>query len=222
MRNVVYWLLWILVFTIPWENIIAFAGFGFGEAGGGTLSKAIGLAAAALGVLAVIVTGRIRGIIVIHYAMILFVAWACLSLAWSGFPSASVTRITTYVQLAGLAWLIWEFAVTPRQQSLLMYAYIWGGIVGIASQMITYVSVGLASRLGLARIGGGGLNLNDFALTIATTVPMAIFYVTGKENSKLLRVLYTAYAVMAGFSVLLTGSRTGLVVLLAGDRKSVV
>ncbi len=208
MRRIVFILLFALVFTIPWENLIAFASFG-------TLSRAIGLGAAALGVVAVVGTGQARRLNAIHYLMGLFVLWAFLSLAWTADPQMTRMRIITFCQLAGMAWLIWEFAATPFRQLLLMHAYVLGGCVALLTQWISASHVDLASRIGIARIGGGGLNANDYALVILTSIPLAAFYASNKESkNKLLRLAAWCYCPVAGFGVLMTGSRMGFVILL--------
>ena len=208
MRRIVFILLFALVFTIPWEGLIAFASFG-------TLSRAIGLGAAALGVVAVVGTGQARRLNAMHYLMGLFVLWAFLSLAWTADPPITRIRVVTFCQLVGMAWLIYEFAATPLRQLLLMHAYVLGGCVALVTQWFSASRVDLASRMGIARIGGGGLNANDYALIILTSIPLAAFYASNKKSkNKLLRLAAWCYCPVAAFGVLMTGSRMGFVILL--------
>jgi hypothetical protein len=53
MRRVAIWLSLVLIFAIPWENMVLIGGLG-------TLGKALGILVAAFWVITVISTGRLR------------------------------------------------------------------------------------------------------------------------------------------------------------------
>src|ERR1700681_1548012 len=68
--------LWLLVFTIPWEDAITMSDFG-------TSARLIGTLTVGLGVLAIIERGRLRRPAPGHMIMILFVLLAAISYLWS-------------------------------------------------------------------------------------------------------------------------------------------
>ncbi len=189
-----------LVFTIPVECAVVFEGYV-------TLSRIIGYLALAAGILAVLAEGRFRRLPLIQAFFGAYVLWTFLSLLWSDFPEDTLVRVLTFVRLWGMTWLVWQFAPTPASQRSVMYAYLAGGCVSMATQF-------LAIERGFGyRFTGGALNLNDFACLIALSIPMSIYLATSPATrSRIVRIGCWGFTAAAVFSVLMTGSRTGIIV----------
>jgi len=208
MHRVAFFLLFALVLTIPWEQY-----FLLGELVGqlGTITRLFGYAVVLAGIAAVIGRVSMRRLEGIHVVMALFVIWAFLSLLWTVDAELSMIGVLTYTRVAGMAWLIWEFAPTISDQMLLMQAYVLGGYFAIGTEIAMIIDVpGLAPAL---RYSGGGLNANDLALTLVLTIPFAVYLAGTKRKNKILRLLNLAYVPLAGFAVLMTASRMGLILL---------
>jgi O-antigen ligase len=207
MRNLVLGLLMAMVFQIPWEGMGALGTFG-------TLIRAIGIGTFFLGIIAVLTTGRFRGLLLIHYLMILFVSFAVLSLTWTQDVELTLEYLMTYCQLLAFAWLIWEFAPDPFRQRLLIQAYILGGFVGIMTQFLGHFrSSSEATALAAQRLTGGALNLNEFAIDLLMSIPIAVYCATEPKVNRLLRIAYMIYCPVCALSILLTGSRMGFVAM---------
>jgi O-antigen ligase len=207
MRNLVLVLLMVMVFQIPWEGMVALGTFG-------TLIRAIGMGTLLLGIIAVLITGRFRGLLLIHYLMILFVSFAVLSLAWTQDGESTLEKVPTYCQLLAFAWLIWEFAPDPFRQRLLMQAYILGGFVGILTQYLGHFGLSSeATAYEAQRLTGGALDLNEFAIDLLMSIPMAVYCAIEPKANRLLRIAYIIYCPVCAISILLTGSRMGFVAM---------
>jgi O-antigen ligase len=205
LHSLVLVLLMAMVCQIPWESIGVLGSFG-------TLIRAIGIATFSLGIIAVISTGRFRRLLLIHYLMILFVTFAVFSLVWTQNDEATIARIMTYGQLLSFVWLIWEFAPDPFRQKLLMQAYIFGGSVGILTQFFGHsISSVEASSIEAQRLAGGNLDLNEFAIDLLMSMPMAVYCALDPKINRILRIAYLFYCPVCALSILLTGSRMGFI-----------
>jgi O-antigen ligase len=208
MRYLVFILLMLMVFMIPWENLVILGAFG-------TLIRAFGLGAAILGFLVVISTGRIRGLLLIHYLMGLFVAFAILSMVWTNNGEMTLTRIMTLGQLLVFSWMIWEFVPDAFRQQLLLHAYVWGGGMAIVLQILGFRAYSGSLKAEM-RFAAGTMNVNEFAAIVLMSIPMAVYLASDRKLNRLLRLAYMAYCPVCALSILLTGSRMGLVVMCIG------
>ena len=122
MNRAAFGSLWLFVFVIPWEEVARFPY-------AGSLGRVVGLAACLVGVLYVLIRGRVRPLGWCHVFVLLFVLWGAVGLAWSVDLTASGQRIGTYAQLGLFAWLIWELAWSRDRQLALLQAYVLGAWV---------------------------------------------------------------------------------------------
>jgi O-antigen ligase len=180
--------------------------------GVGSVCRVIGYATIALTILAVVATARIRPPAAIHWFMAMFFIWEAATLAWTANADSSLLRLFTMLRVMGMAWIIWEIAPEIRQQALVMYAYILGCSAAIFLQVMNvitgYAPVGF-------RFSGGGLDVNDFSLVQAMAIPMAIYLF----RTRLIKMPWINWSCIvfcpaSALSVLMTGSRTGFLVLL--------
>ena len=204
MRNLVFVLLIVIAFQIPWEELVVLGTFG-------TLIKAIGIASAFLGIITVLVSGRMRGLLLIHYFMIMFVGFSALSVFWSQETLSPVGKIITYAQCLAFSWLIWEFTPDAVRLKLLMHAYIWGAGLAVAIQylgMRGYVAMLHEEE----RYAAGTMNANQFGLLLLIAIPMAIYCILDPKTTRLLRLAYVFFVPVCSVAALLTGSRMVFVV----------
>ena len=113
LTSIAFALLFVFVFSIPLENALVLPGIG-------TIGRLVGLAAFALGILAIVETGKVRSPSPVHLLMLAFVVWASLSYFWTVSPDDTVEEVLSYVQLLAMVWLVWELAPLPRQRVLLV------------------------------------------------------------------------------------------------------
>src|SRR5690349_23290614 len=101
-RKAAFFFLWILLFVVPWENAIVIDGFG-------TISRAVGIPAFGMALLAILERRTLRMLVPQQIIMLVFLIWGGFTCFWTVSPAATITSIYTFVQLFMLVWLLWEF-----------------------------------------------------------------------------------------------------------------
>ncbi len=206
-HRLVYWLL-LLVFTVPWENIIQFGGIG-------RISRAAGLLVALVWTLSVIRSGRIRLPSAVHVALLAFVLWNGLSVFWTVDLVATTERFFTYVQIFVFVYIMWDVLDTPKEAALSVpQAYVLGAWVTAASVIITYASNGLSGYED--RVATGTFQFTDMGLILVFGIPFAWYLAsTAGRTSRVMRLVNMAYIPVGAFAVMLTGSRAAIVSMAA-------
>lgn len=204
MRTVAFWLSLVLIFAIPWENMILLESLG-------TVGRAIGLFVAAFWVVTVVVTGRFRKLRPFHLAVYLFVLWNVVSAFWSVDIDRTIGRIQTYFQLTVLVWILWDLYTTPAALRAGLQAYVLGCYVAVASTVSNYLA---GTQFHTNRYTASGFNPNDIGLILALGIPLAWHLAVSEGEGKygyMLRVVNYAYLPAATLAILLTASRGSLV-----------
>ncbi len=203
----VYWLL-LLVFTVPWENIIQFKGIG-------RVSRAAGLLVAIVWILSVIRSGRIRLPTAFHVALLAFVLWNGLSAFWTVDLAATTERFFTYVQIFVFVYIMWDVVDTRQDAALSVpQAYVLGAWVTAASVIVTFASNGLAGYED--RVGTGTFQYTDMGLILVFGIPFAWYLAsTAVRTSRLMKLVNMVYIPLGAYAVMLTGSRAAIVSMAA-------
>ena len=204
LNRIAFGALWVQVFVLPWELFFFFPGIG-------TLGRFAGIVALSLGLFDVLRRGRPRPLTRFHVLIGLFVWWAGMSIFWSVDPHATYQRLWTYVQLALLTWLIWEFARTPDRQSDLLQAYVLGAYVSAFDTLGHFLS---GTMVTTDRFAATGFNPNDLGFTLVLAIPMA-WYLALARRGKVTLWLNLLYLPIGMIAVLLTASRGAFIPSLA-------
>lgn len=204
MKQIAFLVSLALIFVIPWENSVQISGIG-------TVSRLVGLVAAAVWFLAVVVEGKMRQPTLFHALATAFVGWSALSLFWSLDPAATVRWLKTYVQLLVLAYLIWDLYPTARAIRAGLQAYVLGAWVAIVSISINFLAGNTAS---FNRYSVHGFNADDAGLVLALGMPIAwglgILQFRQRQAGPL-KWLNLAYLPLAFLGITLTGTRMALI-----------
>jgi putative inorganic carbon (hco3(-)) transporter len=193
-------LLWLFVFSLPWEAVSL-----------PWLGRVTPLAGAAVVVAAIVTTvvnGRFRRPGLIIGLALTFVVTSLLSLAWTISYHDTLFRTLTYGQLLAMAWSVRHFARTREEQQSLMAAYCLGAFIPTIETLYNF-SVGLRVRSGALRYTAGGLNANDLALTLVLALPIAWHLFL--KRGRVVRSAAFTYVVLAPVAILLTASRGAFV-----------
>jgi O-antigen ligase len=194
-HKLTFWLLCGFVFSLPWEFVVTIELMG-------SVTRLLGAAAIASGVLTLVVAGRLRRPDLILFLALTFTLLNVLSLLWTiDFP-ASLERVNTYGQLAGLVWLIWEFARTQEEQQSLLIAYCVGAYVSVADLLRNFVWGSGATGLRYVALG---FDPNDLGLMLGIGIPIAWYLFLNRRG--IIRFLGAAYLPLAVPAILLTASR---------------
>jgi O-antigen ligase len=199
-RKAAFFLVWMLVFVIPWENGVIIHGFG-------TISKVVGICAFGMAMLAILESGTLRSLAAQHILILLFFFWAGLTYFWSFDPSATAVSIYTFVQIFLMVWLVWEFAQTRQELLLLLRAYTAGALVSSVAALVGYFrNTGLQN----GRYTGMGFNPGDLAFILALAIPISL-YLAVQERRKIMVWLAGMATVFSFCTIVLTASRGSLV-----------
>jgi O-antigen ligase len=197
MITVAYAALWVFVFVVPWELLVALPGLSI-------VSRGTGAIAVGLTMLAIVIHGRVRRWRVFHVAALVFVIWAGVG-AWFLNVGGLPKKLYTFVQLFLVLFMMWELGSTPKRVRGLMAAYVFGCCVPAIATIILYLHAGDTLR----RFSAGGHDPNDLAMTLALAVPIA-WYLALTTRGPLVRWLFRGYLPLGLLATALTGSRGGL------------
>lgn len=204
MKGLAYLVSLALIFVIPWENTVEIGNIG-------TISRFIGLLAAAMWLLAVVVEGDMRRPNLFLGLVTAFVAWNCLSMFWSVDTESTARIAFTYVQLLVLVFLLWDlYRTTPAIISGLQ-AYVLGAWVALGNLLFN-MAIGRVGSVG--RYTMEGTNADHAGLLLAIAMPIAWglgMMMTEQHRGGILRWLNLAYMPMAFLGIALTATRTALI-----------
>jgi O-antigen ligase len=208
MRTAALWLSLAFIFILPVENAVSIPGLG-------RISKAVGLCLLGIWVLTVL-TGRFRKPFTVHAAMLLFVLWNGLTVYWSLNVDKTVESFLTYLQLLGMAFIIWDIYVTPAALKSGLQAYVLGAAVAAVSTIYNGMhGVEYYSQ----RYAGAGFQVNDIALILAMGIPLSWYLTLNENNGKRrfwLNLINYVYIPLAFLAIVMTGSRAGLIATFPG------
>jgi O-antigen ligase len=195
-------LLWLFVFSIPWEKSVAAPGLA-------TLSHGIGILAFAAWGVAALRRGSVRPPNLALAIGICFVMWSWATWLWSVERAATVVRATTFAELLAMVWLIWDSCREEARLRGLMQAYVCGAVVAALN---TYVRFLQGRQTYWRRYAAAGFDPNDCGLILALSVPLALYLSLHARSWR--RAGYYAAILIVLSGVLLTASRTALVAAL--------
>ncbi|HET6624798.1 MAG TPA: O-antigen ligase family protein [Nocardioidaceae bacterium] len=211
MRTFAYRLMIIMVFTLPWENVVDLPGVG-------RVSKVVGLLVALVWVIAVVKSGRVREPRAVHVLALFFVLWNACSLMWTVDGPATQERVFTYVQLLGLMLVVWDTVTTLAAVRQALVAYVAGCYVTSAALLISYAAEGAGAEVH-GRVTVGSFHPNDVGMVLALGVPIVGYLIAAPGVGRWRRlglVASAAYIPIAGFAILVTGSRAALGAMVPG------
>ncbi|WP_299429825.1 O-antigen ligase family protein [uncultured Meiothermus sp.] len=204
MARLAYAVLWLYVFTIPWENVLLIPGVG-------TLSRYVGILAAVVTLAYVVTSGHLR----LHWAHLVglgFVLLAMLSYFWSIAPQDTLERVLQF----GLLWIFfWALFVVLKDEApvrRILAAYVLGAYVAAGNTIYHFLS---GSEVVFQRYAAANFDPGDLSFVLALGIPLA-WYLALRETRSRLVWLYWLYPLVALGVVLLTAARAGLLGVVVG------
>lgn len=200
LRKVTLATIWLMVFAIPWENMIVFPMIG-------SLSRITGVLALGIGILALISLNAEIRLHRFHALLLLFIIWGSLTFYWSVDQSMSMSRLATYAQLLLMTWLVYQWADDCEAVLSLLVAYVLGCYVSVISIVMNFIE---GTMVEIERYSAIGFNPNDLSIILVMGIPMA-WYLSLKRKGGRLNWLFAIYPFLSIFCIALTGSRNGLI-----------
>jgi O-antigen ligase len=206
MRSITRRLLWLFVFTVPWD-VVAFEGLG-------ALSRVAGVAALGMALLTTAIEGRFRKPTAILAIASAYIGFTAFSLLWTIAYPETVQLVFTAVQILGSVWVLTEFTRTHDEQQSLLVAFCLGELIPLAGILNSYRT---GSRLMWSeRYTAIGLNADDIGLTLVIGVPIAWHLMMSYSGPlrRTVRAVGLIYFVLTPIAVLLTGTRGAAIALV--------
>jgi O-antigen ligase len=201
-----HFFVWLLVFTVPWQNMIVLPGIG-------TISSVLGMAAIAATILHVVMSGKVRSLAAFHWLATMYMAWIFLSAFWGIARQGSIQKeVNTYLQIFVMLWVVWEAAPTRRRLVNLLQAYVFGAYVAAGSTIHNYLT-GVGIQEDAQRYSATGFDPNDLGVILALALPMA-WYIASTTSSTMQRWANRLYLMAGVVGILLTGSRGALLAMI--------
>jgi O-antigen ligase len=199
MYRLAFLMLWLFVFTIPWQNSFSLEAFG-------TVSQLVGILALLVALLRCGSAGMLRKPNATLLLIAGFATYALLSAGWSLDQNTTLVRAQTLVQLLAMFWLVTELVSDESQVHSLLCAYVAGSAVNVVATFAQFAAGNANQDL---RYTAVGFNPNDQALTLALAIPMACFLLI-RLRALWAKSLFLAYLIAAPIAIALSGSRTGV------------
>lgn len=203
MRKLCFVFIWLYIFTVPWYQSLVFSG----DVGG--ISRVVTIITIPFAAFAVLASGRLRRPTNVHLLMLAHLMIAAATLFWTADSDATAVSLRSYMQIMVIVWFVWEFAGDSKSIRQLATAYVLGAWVSLFNTVMG----GAAKLQGqLTRATASGFNENDLALVLTLGIPMACY--AASRAPRYVRWICWGYIAAAPITVLMTGSRSGAVVLV--------
>lgn len=209
-RNLAVVFMMLLVFAMPTDGAVEVAGM--------SLVKIAGLMAFGLTVVLAVMGNGLHGVAAFHTAVLLYVAWVLLSYTWSEMPvpyettqavsSGQALKSNLYVLMVSL--LLFQLVATSGDLRKLYIALILGSFWLVYLMVKDYQVTAATVRQEIKQF-----DANEVAVKLAMVLPLAILILT-QARAWWSRLLALAYIPAAVFTILITGSRTGAIVMVLG------
>lgn len=199
LRKITFYLLFMTVFTVPWERAFIIPGIG-------SFNKLSGIGLVIMAIYSVIIRKKVKKLPIFYYLVLAFIILNVASFFISSNTNNSIEKIFLFMQLGFLAWVIFEFVPDQKSIDKLLKAFVFGTLIIAVQSFLVYLN-GSSQTLG-TRITIEGYNYNSISTIMTLSLPITIYLAL--KGSKLI-LIYIPFAV---FSILLTGSRMAFILLL--------
>jgi O-antigen ligase len=203
-RTIAYLTSLLLVFAIPWENVVEHPLLG-------SAPRLVGMALTVFWLAKVVTTRNIRRPALFHVVAFAFVLWNIASALWSADAEITTYHLMTWIQIFLLLIILWDLYTTRDTVVNALQVYVLGSYVVIANTIINYTS---GEAFYYQRFSATGTNPDDLGAVLALGIPVAWYLVQEKSGGRLSIFLTTinyAYIPAAFVGIALSGTRTALV-----------
>jgi O-antigen ligase len=211
-RKIAYIFVWMFCASIPLQELAAST---LVEVSG-TITRLVGVAAAVVGIAALLYDGKLRPFQIVHGVIVLYLVWGSLTYFWSASQTLSYARLITNVQLMVMVVLLAQFASREDEEFGLIAAYVLGATLSLFELFRRFLTgSSLVATMFHERYTAFENNPNDYALALAIAIPMG-WFLASRKISFWTTALGYCYTGLGFVGVILTGSRGGLLAAVAG------
>ena len=180
--------------------------------------KMIGIVVVGGAILAFLMGQRVRMLSRPLVLRVVLVLYSGMSLAWSFDREVTLDYLPRVALALVLMLLIWEFAVTYKDQMWILRSFLVGMLVPLAMAFAQFRGASRFEAEAGERFSGGGADLNYLAYMCSVAVLIAVYLATNASAlDRYCRWLYWGMAVLCALECMLTGSRGGFICLLTAS-----
>lgn len=196
---------------IPLENIWA-ASFG------GTITKYIGLGIMGILCLYVCRVNNLKLYIGPTTILLIWSLYALISRLWAPFPQSN-SYVSILINMIVFTILLIQYPVTKREMSFIKFAIV---IVGV---ILSFIILSGNQMVDINNISGGRVTLtigglvadnNNLAASLCVPIICSFAFAYSKDVTFKQKILFYSFFAIMVFALLMTGSRGGLLALVAG------
>lgn len=200
----------LLVFALPTD--------GAAEVAGMSLVKIAGLMAFGLTVVLLLMGNGIQAAAGFHSAVLAYVAWVILSYTWTAMPEpyettqavSSEQALKSHLYILVVSLLLFQIITNPLDLRKLSLALVLGSFWLVYLMVKDYQIAADTVRHHIKQF-----DANEVSVKLAMVIPLAIYLGT-QSPQQWERFVGLIYIPAAVFTILITGSRTGAVVMTLG------
>lgn len=209
-RYIAVFFMLVLVFALPTDGVAEVAGM--------SLVKIAGLMTFGLTLILIVTGSSLHVVPGFHIMVLLHMAWMVLSFTWSEMPVpyeivqavSGEQALKSNLYALMITFLVFQLARTEADVEHLYVALVLGSFWLIYLMVKDYQVTGNTVRHEIE-----GFDANEVAVKLAMILPLGI-YLLIHAKARVLRLLGLAYIPAALFTILITGSRTGAILMLIG------
>jgi len=150
---------------------------------------------------------------------VVLVLYSAASLVWSFDRDVTADYLPRIAQVLVLVLLIWEFAVTYKDQMWILRSLLVGMLVPLTMAFAGFRGTSQFEAESGARFSGGGLDLNYLAYMCSVSIVISVYLATNASSplDRFFRWFYWVMAVLCALETTLTGSRGGFICMLVAS-----
>lgn len=177
--------------------------------------KLVGMLMVGAAIVAFLTGHRLRMLSRPMVVRVVLVLYSGMSVAWSFAREDTLSTLPRIAQLLVFILLVWEFAVTYKDQMWVLRSLLVGMLVPLAMAFAEFRGASRFQVEAGERFTGGGADLNYLAYMCSVSILIAVYLATNAAAlDRYCRWLYWGMAILCALECMLTGSRGGFVCLL--------
>lgn len=199
-RKLTLLFLWLTIFTIPFQKSFIIPGIG-------SINKLMAAALVLFSIYSIINSGKVKKPPLFFILSLVFIGLNICSYFWATVPQDALEKSLLFLQVGYIAWAIFEFTDSMNYLKKLIEAFVLGCSVIAFQSLYQFITEGSNLILSTSRFYLEGYNPNELGVLWVLGFIMAVYLII--NGSK----IYAIYIPLSIFTILLTGSRSALVIL---------
>ena len=179
----------------------------------GSITRLVGYLAFIVGIATMMTQRGIQRPGLGHVLLTAFVCFSFMSVLWSVDPDMTLDRTWMYSMQLAFLWLVLQIVESQEDMNIVMGGYVIGSVLASSVNLHAF-DAGQQTIANSGRYSAATLDPNEFALTVALSIPMA-WYLGFSAKRPIVRGFFLLCPLIMIPGVILTGSRGATVAMCA-------